>query len=233
MTTKHRRSWVWMVTFGLLAALAVAAFALPLREWSEALQERVIDLGALGAVVFMLVFVVGVVALVPGSLLSITAGAAYGAWGVPISLAAAIAGASLAFLIARHLARKPVESWMRGRRRVRAVEQAVNEEGWKVVLLLRLSPLVPFNLQNYLLGVTDIAFRHYLTATSVGIVPGTLVNVYLGTLAHGGASDRGALEWSFFAFGLAASVALAWIIARKAKRKLAEAGLGGEDRAPT
>jgi uncharacterized membrane protein YdjX (TVP38/TMEM64 family) len=111
---------------------------------------------------------------------------------------------------------------------LQAVDKAISEKGWKVVALLRLSPLFPFNLQNYFYGVTEIKFWHYVSATLVGILPGALMYVYLGAagetvLGTGGDADgRGALRWGLFAAGLGATIIVTVLITRKAKAKLEE-----------
>jgi len=111
--------------------------------------------------------------------------------------------------------------------RIKAVDQAVTEDGWKVVMLLRLSPMVPFNLQNYFFGVTDIKFWHYVAATFVGIMPGTAIYVYLGAIGAvaGSGSQGGALKWTFFGIGLIATVVVTVLITRKAKARLDALGV--------
>jgi uncharacterized membrane protein YdjX (TVP38/TMEM64 family) len=114
------------------------------------------------------------------------------------------------------------------RPRFKAVDQAVTENGWKVVMLLRLSPVVPFNLQNYFFGVTDIKFWHYVAATFVGIMPGTALYVYLGAIgaaAGGAGSQGGAFKWTFFGVGLLATIVVTVLITRKAKARLDELGV--------
>ena len=226
MGTEKKSWWVWGGAAVLLVALIAAGFLLPVRDWAEALRDWLRERGAWGVVLFALIYIAGVVALVPGAILSITAGLAYGLWGIPLVIVAATIGASLAFLVARHLGHGAVAAFVRRRRKARAVQEAVNEEGWKVVGLLRLSPLVPFNLQNYYFGITDIAFAHYVAATFVGIIPGAIVEVYLGVLGGEAASGTAsAVRWGFFAAGLVATIVVAWIVARKAKEKLAKAGV--------
>ena len=226
MATEKKSWWFWGGAAVLLAAFAAAGFLLPVKDWAQALHDWLQQRGAWGAALFALIYIVGVVALVPGAILSLTAGLAYGVWGIPLVIVAATIGASFAFLIARYLAHGFVASLSKRRKRLKAVQEAVNEEGWKVVALLRLSPLVPFNLQNYYFGVTDIPFLQYLAATFVGIIPGTIVEVYLGVLGGEAASGTGTgVKWGFFAAGLAATIAVAWIVARKAKQKLAKAGV--------
>jgi uncharacterized membrane protein YdjX (TVP38/TMEM64 family) len=203
-----------------LGALAAAWQGLPLMEWVRAFQDHMHAMGAWGVAVVALLFVVCVVALVPGSVLSITVGLTYGLWGIPIAILSATAGACVAFLIGRHLAREPVCAWLARHRAMNAVEQAINDEGWRVVALLRLNPLLPFNFQNYLLGVTRIPFWHYAVATLFGIAPGTAFDVYLGALgAEGG--ERSAAQWTLLVVGLAATALLVWIVGRKARARLA------------
>ncbi len=130
------------------------------------------------------------------------------------------------------------ESYWRAHRATRSpppVAKAVREEGWKVVVLRWLSPLVPFELQNYFFGVTDFPFRQYVVATFVGIIPGTVLYVYLGIVARmaGGGRSSGPLTWVFFGAGLLATVAVAVLITRKVKTKLKAEGVGnGDDRHP-
>jgi uncharacterized membrane protein YdjX (TVP38/TMEM64 family) len=104
-----------------------------------------------------LIYIVLVILLVPGSALTLAAGFAYGPWSAPLAVVAATIGASLAFLINRYIAQEKVCSMLQGRKKLQAVEKAVNEDGWKIVGLVRVSPIVPFNLQNYFFGITDIA----------------------------------------------------------------------------
>lgn len=216
---RHTRKWV--VAAAALAVLIAAWAFLPVTDCVDALRQRLADFGPWGVPLFIGVYVAGVVTLVPGSVFSLTAGAVYGLWGIPVAIGAGGVGAALAFLVARHAARDRVRAWTSRRPRMRAVERAVSQGGWHVVVLLRLSPLVPFNLQNYVLGVTDIPFGRYVVATFLGIVPGSVLEVYIGTLGRGDA-ERGPLQWSFLFIGLVASVVLVWLVGRKAKRILNE-----------
>ncbi len=152
--------------------------------------------------------------------------------GFPLVVVSATLGATLAFLVARYLVRNKVEGLLKERPKFAAVDKAISEEGWKVVVLLRLNPLVPFNLQNYFYGVTDIKLWHYVPATFFGIMPGTLLYVYLGAAgqaALGGeeGGGGGALKWGLFAVGLLATIIVAVFVTKKAKAKLADIGVGG------
>jgi uncharacterized membrane protein YdjX (TVP38/TMEM64 family) len=215
---RRRRAWA-LVAIAVLVLLFVVWPWVPLRAWIAALQDEADALGPWGVVLFSLGYVLCIVALVPGSFLSVMAGLTYGLWGIPISIGGATVGSCIAFIIARHVGRARFAAWLRRHRGVHAVEHAVNEEGWRVVALLRLSPLLPFNVQNYLLGVTRIPFRHYAIATVFGIAPGTAFDVYLGWIGGSG-REHSMLEWVMIGIGVAASALLVWLVGRRAKRSL-------------
>lgn len=223
---------LWIGVAAVVVALTVAWLFLPASDWAEAFHHWVQGLGIWGPIAFGLVYVVAVVALAPASVLTIAGGLAFGFWAFPLVLVAATVGASLAFLVSRSLLRDRVRRFVEPRAKLRAIDNAVSEDGWKVVGLLRLSPLLPFNLQNYFFGATRIRFLPYLVATAVGIAPGTLVYVYLGTLGKvaGGGEDGGTLKWLFFGIGLAATIAVAVFVSRKAREKLKEAGVDEESK---
>ncbi len=211
------------VIVAALVTLAAAWLLLPLDNWINAIRQWIAHLGDWGLAAFMLMYIVAVVLLIPGAALTITAGLTYGWWGLAISLVAATTGASLAFLIGRYLARARVRSFIADHTLLQAVTRAVSAEGWKVVGLVRLSPLIPFNLQNYFFGVTDIPFLHYALATLIGMIPGTFVNIYIAIFGSSMFADDGKLtlvQWGFFAFGLAVTVLVTWMVARRARREL-------------
>lgn len=209
---------------GTLVALALAAwFLFPLRAWTLALEGWFRDLGPVGVAAFVSAYVIGTLVLAPGSAMSILGGLVFGWWGIPIVVFAASIGTSLAFLIARYVARDAVASRLEGRPKLQAVDQAVDEEGWKIVALLRLSPAVPFGLQNYLFGLTSVGFWPYAIATAICIVPGTALYVSLGALGQGSATGTsgGAGPWLLFGVGVVATVAVTILVGRKARAKLA------------
>jgi uncharacterized membrane protein YdjX (TVP38/TMEM64 family) len=219
---------MWM-GLGLLAAviLCIGWLELPVGDWAGSFQGWILGLGVWGAVIFVAVFIAATLILAPDWPLAAAAGMVYGLWAIPLVLAAAIAAASLAFLAARYLVRQRVRAMLTANLRFTAVDNAVTEEGWKIVVLLRLSPLVPFNVQNYLFGITDISFPHYFAATCAGIIPGTMLFVYLGALGN---TSGGLLGWIFFGTGLVATVTVVLLVGRKAREKLTEAGV--VDQAP-
>jgi uncharacterized membrane protein YdjX (TVP38/TMEM64 family) len=224
LQTPLRPALIFAASAVLLVLLAVGWRLLPLADWLAVLRGWIAGLGWWGVALFALIYIVGAVVLAPAGLLSIVAGFAYGFWGLPLVVVVATIGAALAFLIARYAARERVRLWLRGRRNLAAIDRAVAEDGWKIVLLLRLSPAVPFNLQNYAFGVTAVSFAEFVAATFVGIIPGAALFTYVGVLG-GESAEAGPVKWALFAAGLAATAAAAVLVARKARAKLALAGI--------
>ncbi|MBA3563027.1 MAG: TVP38/TMEM64 family protein [Gammaproteobacteria bacterium] len=219
--------WKWIAGGIVVLALAAAWYFLPVEEWAAAFDQWIQQLGVWGGVVFAAVYVLATVLVMPAWPLTVVAGLAYGvAIGFPLVLVSATVGATLAFLVARYLLRQQVEKKLGERNLFRAVDRAISDKGWRVVGLLRLSPVVPFNLQNYLYGITGIRFWHYVAATFIGMMPGTLMYVYFGAAgmaAVGGGSESGegdTLKWSFFAAGLVATIVVAVIVTRRARQEL-------------
>ena len=198
--------------------------------WLVAFAGWVNGLGAWGPIVFIAGYVAAAVAFVPGVLLTLAAGALFGlVWGVVYVFVAAVLGSSAAFLIGRYVARAAVERRIAGNPRFAAIDRAVGAEGRKIVFLLRLSPVFPFNLLNYALGLTRVRFIDYLVA-SVGMLPGTVLYVYSGkllgdvsALAGGAAVEKGAGYYAVVVLGLLATVAVTVVVTRTARRALGEA----------
>lgn len=196
-------------------------------------------LGPWAAAAFIGIYVVATVAWVPGSLLTLAAGAVFGLVGGTLyTLIGATLGAALAFLVARYLARGAVERRLASSPRLAAVDRAVDREGGKVVLLLRLSPVFPFNALNYALGLTSIRFRDYVLASAVGMAPGTFLYVYAGYAAGEAAAAaagaaRGPAYYMLLAIGLAATVAVTVVVTRAARRALRQStGMADGDARP-
>ena len=176
---------------------------------------------------FVLAYAIAVVALVPASSMTLVGGALFGVLrGTIYSLAGAILGSTAAFLIARHLARRAVTNWVERLPRVVAVERAVSARGRRIVFLLRLSPLIPFNVLNYALGLTSITLLDFLVA-SAGMIPAALMYAYAGHVAGEAVAAAGkasvphdASYYVVLTAGLAASVGVARIVGRTARRAL-------------
>jgi len=217
----------------VIGALIALWSVLPVAAWIEGFQTWVGAQGIWGHVAFAAVYAVATVALAPGSPLTLAAGLAFGLGAFPTVVIGAAIGAGLAFLVGRHLARGWVEKQTECSRTFKAVDKAIESEGWKIVALMRLSPLVPFNLQNYFFGITRVGFWPYFLATFFGIMPGTLLYVWIGTLGAaagaglgaGGAGEANTFKWIAFGVGLVATAVVTVIVSRKAKQKLEEAGV--------
>jgi len=212
---------------GALAALA--ALALVARggaQWLPALLERLDALGPWAAVGYVALYAGATVAWVPGSLLTLAAGAIFGlAAGTAYTLVGATLGAALAFLVSRHLARPAVERRLGASRRLVAIDEAISREGAKVVFLLRLSPVFPFNALNYALGLTRVRFRDYLLASATGMVPGTFLYIYTGytagqVAAAAAGQGRSGAQNALLVLGLAATVLATVLVTRAARRAL-------------
>ncbi|MGE0521651.1 MAG: TVP38/TMEM64 family protein [Variibacter sp.] len=224
--TSSRTIWSIGLIAAALAAIA-AGFFLPLQDWLRLFTDWVNGLGAAGIAIFAAGYVIAVVLLLPTWVLTVSAGLAFGFLAIPLVVASASVGAVLAFLIARYAFRERVKVMIQNRPVLKALDAAVKTDGWKIVGLLRLSPLVPFNLQNYFFGATNVALVQYAVATFFGIIPGTSLYVYIGTLGRAAASsdDARISRILLLALGLAATLAAIAIITRKARSMLRQAGV--------
>jgi uncharacterized membrane protein YdjX (TVP38/TMEM64 family) len=216
-----------------LAILGLIALLLAGR-WLASLIPRFADyvesLGPWGPIMFVIGYVIATVALVPGSLLTLAAGALFGIGrGTALAFVSATLGASLAFLISRHVARGQVERRLAADPRFLAIDRAISEQGRTIVLLLRLSPIFPFNLLNYALGLTRVRFLDFVVA-SLGMLPGTLLYVYYGwvagdvaRLAAGVPLQPTTGSYVLLGVGLLATITVTILLTRTARRALHEA----------
>jgi uncharacterized membrane protein YdjX (TVP38/TMEM64 family) len=218
---------VWAGVLVIVIAAAAAWYFLPVRDWLHAFNAWATDLGAWAPVVFAIVYVIVVIVLAPAEIMSLAAGFIFGAWGFPIVVVSATVGATLAFLLSRYAARDRVRAFVRKRPLLQAIDRAAAEEGWKIMLLLRLNPLVPFNLQNYFFGVTEVGLVPYLLSTFFGIMPGAAMYVYFGTLGQAVTSgeSHGAVKTAVLMLGLLATAGVIFLISRKARAKLQAVGI--------
>lgn len=187
------------------------------------------SLGAWGPVAFIVLYILAILLFVPGSILTLAGGALFGVgFGTLYVFVAAVLGSCLAFLIARYGGRHFVERRLGSNPRFDAVARAVAQNGLKITFLLRLSPAFPFSLMNYALGLTRVRFQDYALA-SVGMIPATVLYVYSGrligdvaALAGGAAPQYGTSQYVLLAVGLMATLAVAIMVTRIARRALAE-----------
>ncbi len=226
-TPQNGSARIIKVVAGLAALAGLIALGRSVGGYVPLFAERVQSYGAWGPVVFIAGYVVATVAFIPGSLLTLAAGAIFGLlWGTVYVFAGATLGATAAFLVSRYVARRAIERRVSGNARFASIDQAVGAQGRRIVFLLRLSPVFPFNLLNYALGLTRVKLADYVTA-SIGMLPGTLLYVYYGklagdvaALAGGSAPPRGREYYIVLALGLAATLAVTTVVTRLARQAL-------------
>lgn len=213
----------------MVAALLLLARALPVENLGRLLGSWIEGLGFWGPAIFALIYGAWATAFLPGAALTLVGGAIFG---LGIGLVTVWVGASIAmalsFVIARYLARRRIEEMARSNPRFAAIDRAIEDGGWKIVALLRLSPVVPFNLQNYVYGLTPIGFWTCWLTSIFAILPGTFLYVYLGHVAGqglqvaGGEADKPLAQWILMTAGLLATVAVTVYVTKLARKKLAE-----------
>jgi uncharacterized membrane protein YdjX (TVP38/TMEM64 family) len=205
----HPRRWLLVaVALLVIAAGALAAWGFDGGITADALQTFIAGLGIWAPIAFVLLYAIATVAMVPGSLFDLAGGALFGPYlGSALDLLGGSLGAVLAFLVARYLAR----DWVEGRAgpRLQTVMRNVDAEGWRFVAFLRLVPFFPYNVMNYLLGLTRIPFRHYMLASVVFMAPATVAYAWIG---HAGrqaiAGNTNQIKYGLMALGLLAMVFL-------------------------
>jgi uncharacterized membrane protein YdjX (TVP38/TMEM64 family) len=213
-----------------LGAVIVAARRFGGAAALSAALDRIAHLGALAPLAFIAIYIAACVLFVPGSILTIGAGVIFGVvWGSIYVSIGATAGATVAFLIGRYLARGWVARRIADNPRFRVIDETVAREGWKMVLLTRLSPVFPFNLLNYAFGLTRVRLADYVAASWAGMIPGTVMYVYIGSLsgdvaraAGRSSAARTPAQWALDVVGFAATVAVAIYATRIGARVLRE-----------
>ena len=215
---------LWLLA---IVGVLVLARALNAQVYLRAALERIQDLGAWGAVLFTLLYTLAAVLLLPGVILTLGAGAVFGVikGSILVSCSATLA-ATAAFFVGRYLARDWIAKQLEANPRFKAIDEAVAGEGWKIVGLTRLSPAFPFNLLNYAFGVTRVSPRDYILASWVGMMPGTVMYVYIGSLVRdlatlgAGGQARTPAEWALSIVGLLATIAVTVYVTRLSRAAL-------------
>jgi uncharacterized membrane protein YdjX (TVP38/TMEM64 family) len=215
----------------IMLGLFLAARFLPVQQWLTSFNDWVGQMGVAGIFIFIAVYAIATVLLVPGSILTIGAGFAFGLWkGFLAVSAGATLGAALAFLVARFIARDKIEAMAKKNDKFRRIDSAIGKQGAKLVFLLRLSPVIPFNLSNYFYGLTGVKFWPYVLASWIGMMPGTFLYVYIGAAgkaavsaaAGGEAIKHGWQYWTFMGVGLAATIIVTIWVTKIARDALKE-----------
>jgi uncharacterized membrane protein YdjX (TVP38/TMEM64 family) len=189
------------------------------------------SLGPWGPLAFIAGYTVVTVAVMPAFLLTLAAGAIWGFWlGLLLAMSGAVCGATCSFLGARSVLRGVVQRYVKRHPRLVAIDRAVEQEGARLVFLLRLSPAVPFVLLNYVLGVSRISLRDHFIGL-FGMIPTAAMYVYAGkvagdltALATGAATPRGTTYYLLLSLGLVATIVATLLVTRAARRTLREFG---------
>ena len=214
----------------LFAAVVAALAVLPVKDYLAGFLERIESVGPWGPVLLGAAYVVACVLFVPGSILTLGAGFLFGVvWGTIAVSIGSVLGATAAFLVGRTLLRGSIEKRITAYPRFQAIDRAVGEQGFKIVLLARLSPIFPFNLLNYAFGLTNVRLWQYVLASWIGMLPGTVMYVYVGSALKNladvaaGAPEGGTPQTVFFVAGLVMTIVATVFITRVARRALDEA----------
>jgi len=209
--------WLALVIVGI----GVGFLFLPIRQWVSPLQDEIRNLGPIAPVVVAIGYVVLTVLLIPGSVLTLIAGGVFGLWkGLVVVVIGANIGALCSFLLARTFLREKVSSWAAENPRFASLDRAIGREGFKVVLLARLSPIFPFTLLNYFLGLTNIGVGSYALANLIGMLPGAFLYVYLGATAR--QALTGGSNLIFTLVGLGATIAVVMVVTRAARKAMTQ-----------
>jgi uncharacterized membrane protein YdjX (TVP38/TMEM64 family) len=221
--------FVWLATVSPVLAQSSGGGGFNPQAWLLSTLQWIDGLGLAGGLVFMIIYIVATVAFLPGAILTLGAGVIFGVvMGSVYVFVGATLGAIAAFLVGRYLARDWVSQKIAGNQNFAAIDQAVAHEGLKIVILTRLSPIFPFNLLNYAFGVTGVTLRDYALG-SIGMIPGTILYVYIGSLAGDlariGTADTPTnpiVQWAIRILGLLATIAVTVYITRLARQALAK-----------
>lgn len=228
-TAVDRRATALKLLGALAGLVTLVWLGRQLGSYVPAFAAWVNGLGVWGPVVFIAGYAIATIAFIPGSLLTLAAGAIFGlVKGTIFVFFGASLGAAGAFLVARYVARSWVERKLESKPRFQTIDRAVADQGKKIVFLLRLSPIFPFNLLNYALGLTKVRFSDYLIAC-FGMIPGTFLYVYYGkaigslaAVAGGAEVERDTGYWVVLVLGLLATVVVTTIVTRIAKKALSQ-----------
>lgn len=219
----------WAAAVVGVAALVLVVTRLPVDTWLLGLVERIRGMGLAGTVLYIVLYTLATVLMTPASVLTMGAGFAYGpVYGSLLVVGASNLSALVSFLLGRTVLHERVGRRLAGLPRFTAVDTAVAARGFKVVLLLRLSPIFPFSVLNYSLSLTRVRLRDYMLATFLGMLPATVLYVYLGSLvtsvaqlARGERPNAGPYGQLLFWGGLAATFLVTVYVTRLARRALA------------
>lgn len=227
---KTEKGLLRIILFAFALAGLFAAFQfLPVAEYLEEFLGLIQRIGFWGPVILVLMYILATVLMAPGVILTLVAGFSFGLlWGTIAVMAGSVIGSLCAFLVGRTIGREFVEQKAKENPKFAAIDRAVEQHGFKIVLLTRLSPIFPFNLLNYLFSITKVRTRDYFLASWIGMFPGTILYVYLGTAAKSlteiasGEIEGGVQQKIVLAIGLIATILVTVSVTRIARQALRE-----------
>jgi uncharacterized membrane protein YdjX (TVP38/TMEM64 family) len=214
----------------IIAGVITGTIFLPVKDWLIKSLEWTQGLGFWGYVFVAAFYIVACVLLLPGSILTLGAGFIFKVvrGGITVSIGSTL-GACAAFLVGRTIARKWIAGKVAKNEKFAAIDEAVAQQGFKIVLLTRLSPIFPFNILNYAFGLTKISFWKYALGSWIGMMPGTIMYVYFGaglrSLADvaAGNVEKGTAGTIFFWLGLGVTLIVTVFVTRIARKALRQA----------
>jgi len=200
--------------------------------WLQALFQHTFNmlegLGIFGSLVFVPLYILGTLIFVPNPIMALAAGALFGipAGFLIVSTSSTLSAAGV-FLAGRSLSRKWILKKIALNEKTRKLDDAVTHEGWKMVALLRQTAILPFSIMNYALGLSKITFKKYILASWIGMMPGQILYVYLGSIAgemvfEGHQRQKTITEWVFFALGLIVTIGMGIYAAKRVKKILGD-----------
>ena len=215
------------VALALLILAGIAAIVFDLKGWLRSVLAWIDSLGPWAPPVFVLLYIIATVLFVPAWILTVGGGALFGVLlgSLYVSIGSTI-GATCAFVLGRSLARDVLAKRLNQNPKLKALDDALAREGWKIVGLVRLSPVFPYNLMNYAFGLTRVSLRHYFFASWIGMLPGTVMYVYFGSLAKSlaelgtGHDERTPAQWALYGLGLIATITITIYLTRLARAAL-------------
>lgn len=215
-----KEKWFWgcLIVIGII----ICQVQFDLIQTIPKLIQYIESLGIIGMSLFVLVYILACILLIPGSPLTVGAGAVFGFWkGLILVSIGSTLGAAAAFLISRYLTREFIERKLNKSHKFSAMDMAITREGWKIIFLARLSPIIPFFLLNYALGLTKIRLHTYIISSWAGMIPGTVLYTYIGSLGKTIlTAKRSPIDWVYLGIGLIATVSVTVLISRIAKKSL-------------
>ena len=215
-----KEKWFWgcLIVIGII----ICQVQFDLIQTIPKLIQWIESLGIIGMSLFVLVYILACILLIPGSPLTVGAGAVFGFWkGLILVSIGSTLGAAAAFLISRYLTREFIERKLNKSHKFSAMDMAITREGWKIIFLARLSPIIPFFLLNYALGLTKIRLHTYIISSWAGMIPGTVLYTYIGSLGKTIlTAKRSPIDWVYLGIGLIATVSVTVLISRIAKKSL-------------